>query len=187
MVWFLSDNGGATYTRATDNYPLKGGKFTNFEGGLNVPFMMQWKGKIAPNGHCAYPVSAMDFFQTSVDIANVQLPKDRIYDGINLMPYLLGDSIAAPHKALFWRSNYTWAVRQGPWKLIVDELSGNHVLYNLDADKEEQHNLYAQSPDIVRMLEVAYRSWESGVIPPLWQRVMEYRFETADGDFYFPL
>jgi hypothetical protein len=78
-------------------------------------------------------------------------------------------------------------VRQGPWKLIVDALSGNHVLYNLDHDKIERQNLYAQSPDIVRMLEAAYAAWEQGVIPPRWQRVMEYRFETEDGDFYFPL
>ncbi|MBL0017045.1 MAG: hypothetical protein IPP17_11590 [Bacteroidetes bacterium] len=61
---------------------------------------------------------------------------------------------------MFWRSNYTWAVRQGPWKLIVDELSGNRVLYNLDLDKPEQHNLYAHSPDIVKMLESAYNQWK---------------------------
>lgn len=187
MVWFLSDNGGATYTRATDNYPLKGGKFTNFEGGLNVPFMLRWTGTIPAGMQYRQPVSAMDIFQTSVALAGAQLPADRAYDGVNLMPYILGDSVAAPHKALFWRSNYTWAVRQGPWKLIVDALSGNHVLYNLDHDKVERQNLYAQSPDIVRMLEVAYAAWEQGVIPPRWQRVMEYRFETEDGDFYFPL
>ena len=62
-----------------------------------------------------------------------------------------------------------------------------NVLYNLDADKVEQHNLYAQSPDIVHMLEAAYGDWENTVIPPLWQRVMEYRFDTEDGAFYFPL
>jgi arylsulfatase A-like enzyme len=187
MVWFLSDNGGATYTRATDNYPLKGGKFTNFEGGLNVPFMLQWKGKIAAGTQYREPVVSMDIFQTTVEMAGVALPQDRKYDGVNLMPYLRGDTVNHPHKALFWRSNYTWAVRQGPWKLIVDQLSGHHVLYNLDQDKVEQHNLYAQSPDIVHMLEAAYGDWESTVIPPLWQRVMEYRFETEDGDFYFPL
>lgn len=187
IVWFLSDNGGATYTRATDNYPLKGGKFTNFEGGLNVPFMVRWPGHIPPGTEYSNPVISMDIFQTTAALAGVELPQDRPFDGVNLLPYLTEDSIYAPHKALFWRSNYTWAVRQGPWKLIVDELSGNHVLYNLDQDKSEQHNLYTQSPDIVHMLESAYNQWETGVIPPLWQRVMEYRFETKDGDFYFPL
>jgi arylsulfatase A-like enzyme len=187
MVWFLSDNGGATYTRATDNFPLKGGKFTNFEGGLNVPFMLQWKGHIPPHTQYTAPVISMDIFQTSVELAEAKLPSDRPFDGVNLLPYLVQDMPQGPHKALFWRSNYTWAVRQGPWKLIVDALSGHHALYNLDHDKVEQHNLYDASPDIVHMLEAAYNEWELGTIPPLWQRVMDYRFETEDGDFFFPL
>ncbi len=187
MIWFLSDNGGATYTRATDNYPLKGGKFTNFEGGLNVPMMLQWKQHIPAGMQFNSPVISMDIFQTTTEISGIVLPKDRPYDGVNLLPYLTDNRDKEPHEALFWRSNYTWAVRQGPWKLIVDELSGNRVLYNLDLDKAEQHNLYAHSPDIVKMLESAYNQWEAGTISPLWQRVMEYRFETKDGDFFFPL
>ncbi len=129
----------------------------------------------------------MDIFQTTAEISGIDLPKDRPYDGVNLLPYLTGNRDKEPHEALFWRSNYTWAVRQGPWKLIVDELSGNRVLYNLDLDKVEQNNLYTQSPDIVKMLESAYNQWEAGTVSPLWQRVMEYRFETKDGDFFFPL
>lgn len=187
MVWFLSDNGGATYTRATDNHPLKGGKFTNFEGGLNVPFMLQWTGKIPAGMQYVQPVISMDIFQTTAALAGLQLPGDRPFDGVNLLPHILHPTQDPPHKALFWRSNYTWAVRQGPWKLIVDELSGNRVLYNLDLDKVEHDNLYARSPDIVKMLETAYGVWEAEMISPLWQRVMEYRFETEDGDFFFPL
>ncbi|MFN8397383.1 MAG: sulfatase-like hydrolase/transferase [Bacteroidia bacterium] len=215
VVWFLSDNGGATYTRATDNYPLKGGKFTNFEGGLNVPFMLRWTGKIGPLQQYKHPIISMDIFQTVAEIAGVDLPNDRPYDGVNLLPYVkcllppnpalqfprysddpilenpnyasqIPDSIA-PHKALFWRSNYAWAVRMGPWKLIGDEKSHHYALYNLQADKSEQHNLYTQSPDIVRMLEAAYNEWEKGTLPPKWQRVMDYRYPTADGDFWFPL
>jgi arylsulfatase A-like enzyme len=192
MIWFLSDNGGATYTRATDNAPLKGGKFTNFEGGLNVPFMLQWKGHVPPGMVCKEPVVSMDIFQTTVELAGVELPGDREFDGVNLMPWLKPETSAtaaqvSPHKALFWRSNTSWAVRQGPWKLVGDEKSGHHVLYNLAVDKPEQHNLYAASPDIVRMLEAAYKEWEQKTIPPLWPRVMDYRFTTEDGDFYFPL
>jgi hypothetical protein len=52
---------------------------------------------------------------------------------------------------------------------------------------QERHNLYAQSPDIVHMLEAAYATWEQGAIPPLWQRVMDFRYETEEGEFYFPL
>jgi arylsulfatase A-like enzyme len=187
MIWFLSDNGGATYTMATDNAPLKGGKFTNFEGGLNVPFMLQWKGKIPSATYFSNPIISLDIFQTCADVANVSLPNDRTYDGVNLLPYVLKQKGNAPHEALFWRSHYTWAVRQGPWKLIVDEMSGHHVLYDLVVDKNEQHNLYLQSSEIVKMLEARYQGWEKQTIPPLWPRVMDYRFPTEDGDFNFPL
>ena len=187
IVWFLSDNGGATYTRATDNYPLKGGKFTNFEGGLNVPFMLKWPGKIQPGTKLKEPVIAMDVFQTSAEIAGLELPKDRPYDGVNLLPFLEPGSKDQPHEALFWRSKYTWAIRKGPWKLITDEKSGNHALYNLILDKNEHQNLYDFSPDIVKMLEEAYKAWEKGTVPPKWQYVMDFRFETEDGTYWYPL
>lgn len=187
LVWFLSDNGGATYTRATDNFPLKGGKFTHFEGGLNVPFMLQWKTHVPAGTQFSKPVMSLDIFQTTVALAGIDLPPDRPYDGVNLLPFLLGELAGPPHEALFWRSNYSWAVRHGPWKLVGDEKSGHHVLYNLLVDKEERHNLYPQSPDIVNMLTQAYRAWEATTLPPRWQRVMDYRYETEDGDFWFPL
>src|SRR5690606_16112481 len=60
LIFFLSDNGGASYTRATDNAPLKGGKLTLFEGGVNVPFMMQWKQQITPGQHFRSTISALD-------------------------------------------------------------------------------------------------------------------------------
>jgi arylsulfatase A-like enzyme len=187
MVWFLSDNGGATYTHATDNAPLKGGKFTNFEGGLNVPFLWKWPAKIKPATQCSQPVVAMDIFATIAWASGLQLPEDRPYDGVNLLPYLWGKAGQAPHEALFWRSNYSWAVRQGPWKLVCDEKSGHRVLYNLDEDKEEKNNLYNISPDQAKALTEAYKQWESGMAPPKWQYVMDFKYDTKDGEFYFPL
>ena len=63
LIVFLSDNGGATYTKATENAPLKGGKFNNFEGGINVPFMMQWDQKnTCGHNFSAKPVISMDVF-----------------------------------------------------------------------------------------------------------------------------
>lgn len=187
IVWFLSDNGGATYTRATDNYPLKGGKFTNFEGGLNVPFMVKWPKQFKSGTIVDFPVISMDIFQTSVELAKIQLPSDRPFDGTNLIPFLSGENEEPPHKALFWRSNYNWAIRQGDWKMICDEKSGNRALYNLRLDKYEKQNLYQSSPSIVKMLESAYQEWEKGTIPPKWQYVMDFRFDTEDGVFWYPL
>ncbi|MEZ4687355.1 MAG: sulfatase-like hydrolase/transferase [Bacteroidia bacterium] len=81
IVFFLSDNGGATYTEATDNAPLKGGKFTNFEGGLNVPFMVRWDGHVSAGSSYCEPVISMDIFSTVLDIANAKYTSARTLDG----------------------------------------------------------------------------------------------------------
>ena len=77
IIWFLSDNGGASYTHATDNGPLKLGKLTQFEGGVRVPFMMKWKGKVKAGTRYEYPVSSTDIYATSVAAAGGVLPSDR--------------------------------------------------------------------------------------------------------------
>ncbi|MEM7037542.1 MAG: sulfatase-like hydrolase/transferase [Bacteroidota bacterium] len=186
LVIFLSDNGGATYTHATDNAPLKGGKFTNFEGGLNVPFMMRWPGKIAAGSQETRPVIAMDIFNTVAEACGVELPGDRAYDGVDLLPGLQGDT-ARFHQRLCWRSLYAWAIREGNWKLVVDEKGGNRALYDLGADKVEQRNLYGERPEVVERLEASWRKWEAGVERPQWPRIMDFRFETEEGPYWFPL
>ena len=77
IIFFLSDNGGATYTEATDNAPLKGGKFTNFEGGLNIPFMVRWDGNIKQGREFSNPVISMDIFSTALELAGLEAPQDR--------------------------------------------------------------------------------------------------------------
>jgi len=81
IVFFISDNGGATYTGATDNYPYKGGKLTWFDGGLNVSFAMKWKNHLPAGMVYDKPVSSMDIFATCASITDCPLPDDRIYDG----------------------------------------------------------------------------------------------------------
>ncbi|MTI31486.1 sulfatase-like hydrolase/transferase [Xanthovirga aplysinae] len=187
LVFFISDNGGATYTRATDNAPLKGGKFTNFEGGVNVPFMMQWKGQIPASTHYKAPVSALDIFATSAAASSSKLPDDRPFDGTNLIPHLNGQKISPPHKALYWRTGKLKAIRKDQWKLIIDEESDNAVLYNLNKDKTEQKNLLEKKPAVVKDLLEDLNVWEKQLVSPLWPHVMKFRFKTEDGDFYFPL
>ncbi len=187
LVFFLSDNGGATYTGATDNAPLKGGKFTNFEGGINVPYLVRWPGTIAPGAPCSHPVSALDVFATAVDVAGADLPTDRPYDGVSLMPYLTGHTTAPPHEALFWRAEYHKAIRKGDWKLVKDEMSGRTVLYDLATDKSERRNLAAAHPEVVRDLEHVLTRWENEMVSPLWPRVMDFRFVDGEEVYFFPL
>ena len=183
LVIFASDNGGALHTGATDNAPLKGGKFTNFEGGLNIPFMLRWEGVLPSGGHSSLPVSLMDVFTTVTAAASVTLPTDRTYDGANLLPHLLKQTEQPPHRALFWRSLYNKAVRKGQWKLILNERSGQILLYNLEHDRREKVNLAPYYPEIVEELLEELKAWEEPLQPPSWPRVMDVEL-IIDGKAY---
>lgn len=178
---FASDNGGATYTRATTNAPLKGGKLCHFEGGINVPFLMGWKGVIPPNTVYRDPVSTLDVFTTIAATIHAPLPHDRPYDGADLVEKVLKQEPA--HDALFWRSGSSKAVRKGDWKLVISEKSDKSWLYNLGADKPESTDLSKQHPEIVAELQTALKEWEKGMIAPLWPSPArnELRF---GGDLY---
>ncbi len=185
LVIFLSDNGGASYTGATTNAPLKGGKFTNFEGGLNVPFVMRWP-KMLPKGIAYHePISSLDAFMTIVRAANVTLPGDRAYDGVDLRPFLLGEQSGAPHAQLFWRAEGHRAVRAGQYKLISDKRTGAKALYDVRADKNETTKL--QDPQRVEQLERALVEWEGQLVNPAWPNVMEFHFDDDGQAFVFPL
>jgi len=173
LIFFASDNGGASHTGATENAPLKGGKFTNFEGGLNIPFMLQWEGVLAPGTRYTQPVSLMDVFATAAAAAGTPLPADRQFDGVDLLPYLLDAEHDPPHRALFWRALYNKAVRSGDWKLIVNEQSGQILLYDLLHDRRERVNLAPRYPEIVRELLDQLEVWERSLQPPSWPRVMD--------------
>lgn len=189
LVIFLSDNGGATYTGAADNSPFKGGKFTNFEGGIRVPFMMQWKGRLPAGMTYEKPVSALDIFATTAALAELQLPNDRPFDGVNLWPYLLDSSYQnqVPHPALYWRSEYHKAIRKDEWKLIQDDLAEQTVLYNMRTDKEEQHNVASKHPALVQELQADFKEWEKQLINTNWPRVMDYEIHAGEAVYYFPL
>ncbi len=83
MIFFLSDNGGASYNGSTDNYPYRGGKLTNFEGGIRVPMMLQWKGQLKKETVFNHPVNSLDIFATVAAAVGAKLPADRIYDGVD--------------------------------------------------------------------------------------------------------
>ena len=189
LIVFISDNGGAAYTHATDNAPLKGGKLGNFEGGLNVPFMMRWKGTIPEATVVNHPVISLDIFMTICNILEVKLPDERKFDGVNLLPYILGENKAEekPHTALFWRSLYHKAIRKGKWKLIKDEKSNEMALYDVEADKPERTNLIDQCPDVLQELLADLAAWEAEMSNPNWPNVLDYKMVDGDAVYYFPM
>ena len=170
-----------------DNAPLRGGKFTNFEGGINIPFLLKWKGHIPEGVVFNPPVSALDVFATAAAVAGSPLPTDRTYDGVDLLPHLGQAAPAEVHPALYWRSMYTKAVRQGRYKLIRDEKAARTVLFDLAADKSETTDLAARSPAVVEELLGKLSRWEADLRSPLWPQVMDYHHRDRDGVYYFPL
>lgn len=184
LVWFSSDNGGATYTTASWNDPLKGGKLSNWEGGLQVPFIWSWKSHIPEGASFDLPVSLMDVFVTSLASAGIAPPKDRIIDGVDLRPWLSENQPKqSPHPVLCWKSAQNKAIRQGDFKLIIDEATETLQLYNLRLDPEEKVNLVENEPELVQTLWNAYREWEKEMRPPLWPGIMDHIF-IIDGKSY---
>lgn len=166
LVVFLSDNGCATYTGACTNDPLRLGKLTHLEGGFRVPFAMQWPGHLKAGVASDQVISSLDLFPTTVAIADGELPKDRVLDGVNLMPYLTGQKKTSPHEVLCWRNGPNGAVRKGNWKLFK---GGDHYwLYDLSKDIGEQKDLAAARPEIVDQLKSEFARWEAQMKEPLW-------------------
>jgi arylsulfatase A-like enzyme len=186
IIYFISDNGGASYTGATDNGPYKAGKLTTFEGGVNVPFIMKWKGQIPAGTVYDKPVSSMDIFMTSVETAECPLPEDRVYDGVNLVPYVTGAIEDEPHAVFYWKADHIHAMRKGNWKFLLSTRDNWAELYNLEEDRYEVYDLNEEKPEILEELQEHYRIWMEQQAPPMWPRIMDHIFE-IDGKIYkFP-
>jgi arylsulfatase A-like enzyme len=182
MVLFLSDNGAAAYTGAS-NAPLKAGKFSYFEGGIAVPIMARWPGVIEPGTVYPHPVSALDVYTTCTTAAELPLPEDRAVDGRNLLPFMTGELSGPAHDALFWRAGFIRAIRTGRWKMLLNDRDGTVLLYDMNTDISESRNLADDNHDIVESLRLRIEEWEAGLVPPAWPGVMDFHFE-LDGERY---
>jgi arylsulfatase A-like enzyme len=186
IIYLVSDNGGAAYTRATDNKPYKGGKLTMFEGGVNVPFYMKWKGMIPAGMVYQNPVSTMDIFMTSIQLAECLLPDDRVYDGKDLMPFLTGKYQGMPHENFYWKADHIHAMRNSEWKYLQSVRDGWIELYNIKEDKYEKINLQNARPEILIQLQEQFDLWKKDLMPPLWPRIMDYKIIIDGVEYLFP-
>src|SRR5262249_5528479 len=123
LVVFLSDNGGPTAELTSSNAPLRGGKGQLYEGGIRVPFLMQWEGHLPGGVIHDRPVSSLDVLPTALAAAGIRSPDGAQLDGVDLLPYLGGRNDRPPHERLFWRYGGQAALREGRWKLVRD---GDH-------------------------------------------------------------
>jgi arylsulfatase A-like enzyme len=169
LIIFISDNGGATYTRATDNAPLKGGKCTHFEGGLEVPMFIRYPGLKKAPSLCPTAVSSLDIFATIAHAAGASLPADRVYDGVDLYPYLNGNNTDSLHHVFYWRNGYSKAIRKDQWKLYINDKNHQVLLYNFEKDRQERTDMSHQYPAKVQELKQLLKDWEAhNTVPPLW-------------------
>ena len=161
----LTDNTYVIYT--TDhgtpgrNRPLTSGKGSVWEGGLRVPFMMQWPGTIPAGQTYHKTISSLDIYATATANSGTSAPKN--IEGVNLVPYVTGVNDGTPHKTLFWRQGGRSGLRHGDWKLV--RMGGRNApgnapweLYDLSADLSEEFDLAKTHPD--RLTELVAR-WES--------------------------
>jgi arylsulfatase A len=169
LVVFTSDNGpwlikGADAGSAG---PLRGGKGSTWEGGVRVPTLVWWPGKIAPGSVCDAVAGTIDLLPTAVALAGGAVPAKPVIDGRDISPLLFGKSTQSPREAHYYFRGYSLeAVRQGAWKLaiapqhetmgkgVLADASGNAPrLYDLDQDIGERTNLADKHPEIVTKLQ----------------------------------
>ena len=164
LIIFTSDN-GSTGRHGGSNAPLRGRKGTTWEGGMRVPCVMRWPGKVPAGKTCRELTSTIDVLPTLAKLAGATAPKDRIIDGRDIWPLMSGATDAkSPHEAFyFYQMDQLQAVRSGKWKLFVPMESKKRnwgkpegkmptMLFDLEADVAEATDVAARYPEVVKRL-----------------------------------
>jgi len=150
------------------NEPYRGWKLTFFEGGIHVPYFMRWPGRIARGSTYEAPVHHFDIHATAAAAADAPRLDDRTMDGVDLLPFVIGERTGRPHDALFWRSGHYQAVLADGWKLQRAARPERAWLFHLDEDPTEKVDLAAQRPDKVRELHALLDAHNAEQVDPLW-------------------
>jgi arylsulfatase A-like enzyme len=194
IIYFMSDNGCEAYYKGLCSCtPLRGGKLSHYEGGTRVPFMVRWPGHIKPGTVYRQVVSTLDILPTSVAAAGGKLPADRIYDGVDIMPYITGKKTGTPHDMLVWRRRPLVSIRMGDWKLweSVNDDTGKYgeykLLFNLKSDLNETTNLAAKYPAKVKQLEAKIQEWAKDMKDPEWTSRPPTTFDVCGTPFTLPI
>lgn len=177
IVFFTGDNGGQDRFRSqqhprgffgpnvnpVNNVEFRGGKGNLYEGGLRIPFIVRWPGKITPGQTSDLLFNQVDILPTLAELTGTQAPKD--VDGLSILPELIGQQQAGreqeQHRFLYWEFGSQTAVRMKNWKAIQSKKNRPWELYDLDQDLSEAHDVAQQHPEIInQMKEFAQQSHE---------------------------
>ncbi len=162
LVVFTSDNGGE---RFSDNWPLMGKKMDLLEGGIRVPTIARWPGRVPAGKTSAQLAITMDWVATFLDAAGVAQHPDYPLDGISLLKNIEGPEKVV-ERELFWRMKFRdqKAARAGSWKWL--SIEGNEFLFDLAKDQRERANVIKRFPEKLAELKKRYLAWEAS-IPPI--------------------
>jgi arylsulfatase A-like enzyme len=174
IVIFLSDNGGPEKDNASDNGPLRGQKSDFYDGGIKVPFAIQWPAKIKAGTVYSKAVISLDILATVSAHVQAKINPAKPLDGVNLLPYINGENKAAPHDFLFWRNfdQNVIAVRTENDKMLIDK-EGKQLLFNVASDISESKNIIENHKAKFDQAFKQWKLWENQLINPTFLGLMQ--------------
>ena len=176
FVVFISDNGGPmnSISNGSVNAPLRGQKTTVLEGGIRVPFVMKWPAKLPAGRKIEDVVSSLDICPTFIAAAGGTTSEKDKLTGVNIIPFLTGQTDKIPHQTLEWRYTVGTAIRDGDWKLIhlPDRLP---LLYHLSEDISEQNDVAFQNLERTKAMLKKLGAWEVHLPHPVFHEPAEWR------------
>ncbi|MGH8548654.1 MAG: sulfatase-like hydrolase/transferase [Methylococcales bacterium] len=160
LVIFTSDNGGERFSY---NWPFSGQKWDLLEGGIRVPAMVRWPGKVPANRTTEQVAITMDWTATILGAAQTNAAASHPLDGDDLLAVCQGKR--APYdRTLFWRQRVNWdAVRRGRWKYLRN--GEKEYLFDLSVDEREQADFKGNNSEVFRQLKSEFQKWDAQVLP----------------------
>lgn len=180
LIIYITDNGGSPCNYG-DNTPLRGTKYTLYEGGIRVPFLASWKGVISKNSTSRNLSSSLDFMTTFAYLAGVEVSSTNYEDGVNLLPTFLGQK--GGHDNLYFDTGFQSSIRDERWKLLMSDLeesenaknslekiehasfSLGRFLYDIenDLDESDEKSKLNENKEIAKNLENKFDEWKKEV------------------------
>ena len=168
----LGDNSINTYPKdhplryiATSNAPLRAGKGTLYEGGVRVPLIVRWPGKIVPGSTSEAIVSSVDYYPTFLELSKGKKPEKQVLDGFSMVPSWTKDEFdpereVFTHYPVYHHEQPMSALRKGDWKIVENLVSGRFYLYNLKHDINEMTDLKFSNPEKIKEMKKSLQGWQ---------------------------
>ena len=186
LIIFMSDNGCAHYigVGTCSNGDFAGYKGTYFEGGIRVPMIASWPGKLPEGTDYEKPIVSYDWSATALALAGLEPEKEGV-DGTDLMPFLSGAGESGPHQRIHWRTQPNITMRDGDWKMVLIERTDGkgmvELLFNIAEDPSEQNDLSAEHPDKLAEMKAAFEEWNATLPAPGYESQRPGSFPLPNG------